>query len=172
MTPLQKVAMGLVIVLVDAPFAGYDGVPDPLGWLLVVAGTLQLRTELADGRALTMVAGLCLLVSASTYPPVVANALPDSGGWALSLPQLAFAIVLCNVLADRTGDLGGRFRALRWAFVVLAVGPVVVLGGGVDELRSPLAFLSVAVNVYLVYLLFRVHDRVPAPTAPAEPPSP
>jgi len=45
-TPLQKIAMGLVIVLVPAYFpahphpawAVYDAVRDPGGWALVVAG--------------------------------------------------------------------------------------------------------------------------------------
>ena len=60
---------------------------------------------------------------------------------------------------------------LRWLFVGLAVAPVVVLGGGVDALRDPLAFTVVAVQVYLVYLLFAASGRVPGPP-PGEPGQP
>jgi len=152
--------MGLVIVLVDAFFGGYDAVPDPVGWVLVIAGLMPLRARLDSGAGLTMVAGLCLVVSVATYPPAVTALLSDSGGWALSLPQIAFSFVLCTALAPAAGPLAGRFRGLRWAFVVLAAGPVLVFGGGVEALRSPVALLGVGANLYLVYLLFRTSSHL------------
>ena len=160
MTPLQKVAMGLVIVLVDAFFAGYDAVPDPVGWAMVLAGLLPLRPRLESGSGLAMVAGLCLLVSVATYPPQVSALLDESGGWALSLPQLAFSFMLCSALAPVSGGLAGRFALLRWVFVAVAAGPVLVFGGGVEALRSPIALLVVGANIYLVYLLFRASAQV------------
>ena len=39
-------------------------------------------------------------------------------------------------------------------------------GGGVELLREPLAFLSVAVQVYLVYLLFRCSRDVGVEASP------
>ena len=36
--PLQAVGMGLVIVVLTVPVAGYDVLADPLGWLLVLVG--------------------------------------------------------------------------------------------------------------------------------------
>ena len=168
MTPLQKVAMGLVIVLVDALFGGYDGVPDPLGWVLVLAGLLPLRDLLRrPGLVPTTVA--CLLVSLATYPPQVADRLADPAGWALSLPQLAFGFLLCTALVPHAGELAGRFRLVRWLLVVLAAGPVLVLGGGVEVLREPLAFLGVAVQLYLVYLLFRCSSDVGVAATDHEP---
>jgi hypothetical protein len=158
-TPLQKVAMGLVIVLVDALFGGYDGVPDPLGWVLVLAGLLPVR-DLRGIPGLVGTAVVCLLVSLTTYPPQVADRLSDPGGWALSLPQLVFAFLLCTALLPHVGAIAGRFRLLRWLFVVVAVGPVLVLGGGVEVLREPLAFLVVAAQVYLIFLLFRCSKDV------------
>ena len=92
MTPLQKVAMGLVIVLVDAFFAGYDAVPDPVGWAMVLAGLLPLRPRLEGGSGLTMVAGLCLLVSVATYPPQVSGLLDE----ALRSP-IALLVVGANI---------------------------------------------------------------------------
>ena len=163
--PLQKVAMGLVIVLVDALFAGYDGVPDPLGWVLVLAGLLPVRGLLA-APGLVPTAAVCLVVSLATYPPQVADRLTDPAGWALSLPQLVFASLLCTALVPHVGPVAPRFRLLRWLLVVLALTPVLVLGGGVELLREPLAFLSVAVQVYLVYLLFRCSRNVGVEASP------
>ena len=38
MRPLQSIAMGLVIVALHAEFGGFDALPDPLGWVLVLLG--------------------------------------------------------------------------------------------------------------------------------------
>jgi hypothetical protein len=162
-TPLQKVAMGLVIVVVSARFAGYDALPDPVGWGLVVAGRLPLRTGLPLGSwtlALAVVAGL---VSVPLWLPAVGDRLGPSGQWAAGLAQTLCCLVLCVGLAqvaDRAGDREAvRFRLLRWAFVVVAAGPVLVYGGGVDAIAAPLAVLAVVTNVALVYYLFKVSRR-------------
>lgn len=164
MTPLQGIAMGLVIVLVDAPFGGYDGVPDPVGWLLVLGGLARLRPKLGQGRGLLVLAGLCLLVSVVTYPPLLADRIDASAGWALSLPQLAFSVALAAALAPISGPLERGFGMLRGVFVGLAIAPAVVIGGDLDGLRTPLAVTVVAANVYLVYLLFRASSQI-APRA-------
>ena len=41
MTPLQRIAMGLVIVVLDTQ-TPWDLLPDVLGWLLVLAGVTVL----------------------------------------------------------------------------------------------------------------------------------
>jgi hypothetical protein len=161
-TPLQKIAMGLVIVLVDASFAGHDGVPDPLGWALVVMGLLPLRARIQSDGVLLVLAVLSLAVSLVVYPPQVGTRLDPSAGWALSLPQLAFTFVLCTAVASLVQDLARRLRPLRWAFAVGAVGPVLVFGGGLDVLIGPIALVVVAADVYLVYLLFRASARLEA----------
>ncbi len=153
--------MGLVIVLVDAFFGGYDAVPDPVGWAMVIAGLIPLRPRIESGSGLIMLAGLCLVVSVATYPPAVSGLLDESGGWALSLPQIGFSFMLCTGLAPLAERLAGRLLTLRWAFVALAAGPVLVFGGGVEALRSPIALLIVGANVYLVYLLFAASRQVP-----------
>lgn len=154
MTPLQGIAMGLVIVLVDPDYSGYDGLPDAVGWLLVIWGVVRLRPMLGQVAGLVALAVLCLVVSTVTYPPEVTSRLDASAGWALSLPQLAFSVALATALAPRAGRLEGRLKVTRGAFVVLAVAPAVVIGGGLDALRTPLAVAAVAANVYFVYLLF------------------
>jgi hypothetical protein len=152
--------MGLVIVLVDASFSGYDGVPDPAGWAMVIWGLRPLRAVLVDTSRLLLLAATCLVVSVVTYPPQVAGRLDESGGWALSLPQLAFSFALCVALVPVSGWLAGRFRVMRWVFVVLAIGPAVVFGGGVEVLREPLAFAVAAANIYFVYLLFQASRQL------------
>jgi hypothetical protein len=171
-TPLQKVAMGLVLVVVDAFFYGYDAIPDPLGWLLVVFGVLQLRDLLRGSGTLLGVAGLAAVVSLVVYPPQIGDAVTPSMGWLLSLPQLAFTFLLCRALADggtRAGDPDARrFGVLRWVFLALAALPALVFGGRVAVLAGPTLIASVLAAVYLIYLLFKVSKR-PWTGAPAQP---
>ena len=164
MTPLQKIAMGLVIVVVDSYLAGFDAVPDVLGWALALAGIWSMRSGLPGFDGIAASAVLSGLVSVALLRPAWTADLPESTGWLLSLPQLVFTILLCGALATlaRTAaaDVAQRFRILRWVFVVLVVAPALVYGGGVDALLIPLAVVTVVANVYLVYLLFRVARHV------------
>ncbi len=163
MTSLQKIAMGLVLTLVDAIVAGYDAVPDVIGWVMVVLGLLELRARMTVSTLvpLAVVAGV---VSLGTVRPSLLDGLPPSTGWLLSLPQIVFSLLLCGEVASLVGStVARRFRWLRWAFGVAAVGPVLLYGGGVDALLGPLALLTVAANLYLVYLLFRASLEVHGP---------
>jgi hypothetical protein len=163
MTPLQKIAMGLVITLVDAIIAGYDAVPDVLGWVLVVMGLLELRDRLTVSTLLPL-AVIAGLVSLASIRPDLLEDLPESTGWLLSLAQIAFSFVLCAEVATLVDEpLARRFRVLRWVFLVVGAGPVLLYGGGVDVLLVPLAVLAVAAGVYLVYLLFRASTAVHGP---------
>jgi hypothetical protein len=167
MTALQKVAMGLVIALVDAIIGGYDAVPDVLGWALVCLGLYDLRGRLPL-TTLMPVAVLAGLVSLATLRPALLEGLPESTGWLLSLPQLAFSFLLCTELVPFIRPpFTARLRALRWGFVVLAAGPVLLYGGGLGVVLVPLAVLSVAANVYLVYVLFRAPATSPGTAEPS-----
>jgi hypothetical protein len=163
MPALQKIAMGLVIVIVDAFFAGYDAVPDVLGWVLVVMGLLELRDRISVSTLvpLAIVSGV---VSLTGFWPDLLEDLPESTGWLVSLPQIAVSFLLCGEVSRLVGEhLAKRFGVLRWVFVVAALGPVLLYGGGLDVALVPLAVLSVAANVYLVYLLFRASTEVHGP---------
>jgi hypothetical protein len=155
--------MGLVLTLVDPRIAGYDAVPDLLGWLLVLAGLRGLRRRISVSTP----AGLAVL-AAAVSPVLLRFAwlerMPESTGWLLSLPQLAFSFVLCGAVGALVGSqLSRRFEVLRWGFVVAAAGPVLLYGGGIDVLLLPLAVLAVSVNLSLVYLLFRASTEVHGP---------
>jgi hypothetical protein len=155
--------MGLVIVFLSARFAGYDALADPVGWGLVVAGLLPLRRSLPLGGSALTLAVLAGLVAVPLVLPALDERLAPSGQWGVSLPQTAFCVVLCSSLCALAGRAGakeaGRFGLLRWVFVAVALGPVLVYGGGVDALAPPVAVVAVLANVALVYYTFAVSRR-------------
>lgn len=174
MSPLQKIAMGLVIIIGTAtystsaspPWERYDALPDPIGWVLVFFGTVALaRADQAfdNTRWLAALAGV---VSVPMWFPELHHQLDASGEWFASLPQIAF----CVVLAREIGLLGARrspvdtyiakrFALVVWGFVLVGVLPVLALGGGVTQLESTALAVSTVVNLAFVYYLFRVHRR-------------
>jgi len=182
-TPLQKIAMGLVIVVLPAYFPRdphpawkfYDALPDPVGWALVVAGVWALakasRLELSTVRWLAV---LALLVSIPLWFPQVNHALaPEShpaagysGSWFLSLPANVFGLALARQIG-RAGELeqprdpyvAGRFGVLTWGFAVVIVLPAVAYGGGVTALQIPALVLVGLVNAVFCYYLFAAHRR-------------
>lgn len=167
MTGLRYVGMGLVLVVVDVALAGYDAVPDVLGWALIGLGLHGLRGRLLLS-ALLPLALLAGVVSLGTLRPELVADLPESTGWLLSLPQTVFCLVLCAALAPLVArPIEGRWRFLCGVFGVLAGAPVLVYGGGLDVLVVPLSLVAVAANVYLIYLLFRSAGELHATPADA-----
>jgi hypothetical protein len=164
--------MGLVIVVVRAPFGGYDALADPVGWGLVLAGLLSLRERLPLAGTAVLLAAGAGVVAVPLVLPQLADRLTPSGQWAVSLPQTAFCVVLCSSLATLALGAGDRvdrrLGLLRWVFLAVAVGPVLVYGGGVDALTGPVAVLAVLANVTLVYQLFRVSRRSWAQAEPLD----
>ena len=174
MSPLQKIAMGMVIVIGSALFPAdptpswqrYDALPDPLGWLLVLLGIFALSRADAAFASSRWLAGLAAAVSVPAWFPQVHHRLDPSGEWFVSLPQLVFCLLLAREIGlaaprQQPPDsfVAKRFGLLVWGFAVIAVLPVVTLGGDVPELANTTVLLSTLVNVAFVYLLFRVHRR-------------
>lgn len=155
--------MGLVIVVLQPKVGGFDALPDVLGWVLVMLGLLDLRARLDNFAALRTLAVLAGVASAVIFWPTVYESVSESTGWLVSLPQLAFCALLCASLSELSkpddAATSRRFSFLRWVFITLAAGPVLVYGGGVDVLLVPLAVLIVAANVFLIYLLFKISKR-------------
>jgi hypothetical protein len=174
MSPLQRIAMGMVVVVGTATFPPhpspswerYDALPDPLGWALVLWGVFALaRTDDAFGST-RWLAALAGLVSIPMWFPQLHHRLDASGEWFASLPQLAFCLVLARLIGvtattRRPPDMfvAQRFGVLVWGFALAAVLPVVAIGGGVTALENPTLLVSTLVNVAFVYYLFRVHRR-------------
>jgi hypothetical protein len=165
--PLQSVAMGLVIVVLTARFHGYDALPDPLGWLLVLAGVVALPEALAQRGTLLTLAGLAGAVSVALWFPAVTDGLYDADpslGWAANLPQIGFTAVLCHTLASLATEAADH-RAARWLRLtrtfVIAVGllPILVFGANMESLEVTSYLLAGASVVLLIWLLFSYASR-------------
>lgn len=166
MTPLQRVAMGLVVVAVDT-LEGYDLLPDWIGWALVAWGVAALA--LRERTALLTAVGLAAVVSLALWLPAVHERLaeqPLSLRWAASLPELAFAVLLGRALAAAAGRaappdrrFAGRFGLASWlAVAVAAVPPVATAAGSRDALAAAdVAFI--VLWLWLIWNLFAAHAR-------------
>ncbi len=152
MSSLQTVAMGLVIVFLDAGAGGWDWVADPVGWILVLMGLSPVK-EFLPGYAGTFAAAwVCLAVSVLTLPPDSVDTISAGLGWLFSLPTIAFSFLLCDGLVDITpGSLALRFRVLRVAYVVVGLLPLLVYAVGLGWLTVPTAVLAVVTNIALVF---------------------
>jgi hypothetical protein len=174
MSPLQKIAMGLVIVIGTALFPAnpspswqrYDALPDPIGWALVLLGVFALARFDDAFDSTRWLAGLAAVVSVPMWFPQVQHRMDASGEWFASLPQILFCLLLARDIglrgAERTPrDLyvAQRFGLLVWGFAAIGVLPVIALGGDVPQLTSTMLLVSTLVNVAFVYFLFRVHRR-------------
>jgi hypothetical protein len=181
MSPLQRIAMGLVIVLVPANFPHdphpawqfYDALPDPIGWLLVIAGMRALSAHV-DVDVARWLAWTAFAVSVPLWFPQVnhlrvpeyTDSIEVSFQWFLALPQTVFGLALARTIGRRAEleeprdrFVAGRYGVLTWAFAALVVLPVVAYGGGVDGLVNPTLIGIGLVNAAFVYYLFRVHRR-------------
>ena len=150
MKPLQSIAMGLVIVVLVARFHGYDALPDPVGWLLVLLGVRALPPAVPHRDNLLRLAGLAGAVSVVVWFPAVTDALYDADAslaWAANLPEVLFGALLCHALAATAdegamGSAGADPKAARWlrltrtGMLVVAVLPVLVFGARPDGLRD------------------------------------
>jgi hypothetical protein len=172
-SPLQRIAMGLVIVIGNAYFPAhphpswrtYDGLADPIGWLLVLAGLAPLmKTGLQLGGA-RLAAIAATLVSVPLWIPDLRHHLDASGEWALSLPQTLFCFLLAKELAEQAETnhpdpyIAKRFGPLMWAFAVVAVAPAVVIGGSMHQFDKTTLAFAIMVGLTFVYFLFRIHRR-------------
>jgi hypothetical protein len=166
--------MGMVVVVLFAYFPAhpspdwkrYDALADPVGWLLVVLGMVALTRvddAFATSRWLAVLAGV---VSVPMWFPQLSHHLDASGQWFASLPQIAFCLLLSREVglrgaaqSPRDMYVAKRFGLLVWGFGLLAVLPVVTLGGGIKQLAGPTQLVSLLVSVAFIYALFRVHRR-------------
>lgn len=167
MRPLQSIAMGLLIVALRAEFQGYDALPDPIGWALVLHGLTRIPGDLIRRELLRTLAVLALVVSVPLWWPGVDQRLHDlhaSLAWVANLPQLAFAVLLADSLARRAvahGDVKapGWLRTAMTGFIVAAAMPVIVFGAGVDFLEEPTYILATLTLLMLIWLLFTYAHR-------------
>ncbi len=157
MTPLQKIGMGLVIVVLAANFgSGWDGLPNPIGWLLILSGVWDARGHLASATSLLVLGSIAFLVSVLTYPPQVTDSLDPGATWLLDLPQLSFEVVLCSTVAAVLGKRGVWFRWLTLLLVAVGVGPAVAIGADDPAIADGVLAGWVVAQLALIWLLFSV----------------
>ena len=163
MKPLQSIAMGLVIVAISARVGGYDLLPDPIGWLLVLQGLGRLPSELPHRPAVRSLGLLALIMSVVLWFPALADGLENTDEsllWAANLPQLAFVALLCRALAGLADQASARWlKTASTLTVVAALLPVVVLGAQESALLGVMVVGSAAVLVLVIVLLFRYAGR-------------
>ena len=151
MRALQSVAMGLVIVFLDAGSNGWDWIMDPIGWVLVLLGLHPVKELLPAHTPVVVSAWVCLAVSVLIFPPDSVDAIDPSLGWLFSLPTIAFCFLLCDSLADVAEDsLATCFSLLRATFVVVGLLPALVYLVGWSWLTLPTALAAVVANLVLI----------------------
>ena len=166
--PLQSVAMGYVFIALYARFNGYDAYADPFGWTLVLIGLYKLPADLPSRGGLLYLGWLSALVSVPLWFPPVIDALEDADpslAWAVDLPQFGFGFLLCLALS-KAAEADDDLRAANWLRMLMmliaavAVLPVLVFGGGIDELAEPASLAVQIVYIVLVWLMFQYSGRV------------
>jgi tellurite resistance protein TehA-like permease len=165
--PLQSVAMGLVIVALFARAGGYDLLPDPVGWLLVLHGLHRLPRDLPLAGPLRPLGVVALLVSVALWFPPVVDGLVDTDEsllWVATLPQLAFVALLCLALSRQAAGAADQ-RSSSWLrstailTVVAALLPAVVFGAEEVELLAVMVVGATLVLLLVIVLLFRYAAR-------------
>lgn len=167
MKPLQSVAMGMVVILLVAPAGGFDIFADPIGWVLVLLGLRGLPASIELRGVLLVLGGLALLVSLPLWVPDVVDALDDADeslAWALDLPRFGCFLLLALALLRAAEAAGDRTARTWWGAVVVGLAAVVVLpvlifGGGLDDLEGLAGVLVALVPVVMVVLLFAHSGR-------------
>lgn len=168
MPSLRTVALGLLIVFLDARMEDWDLVADPVGWLLVLVGLAPVGERLPGARG---AAAVSLAASVLAWPPSSFVHDDESVEWLFSLPELVFGVLLAGALA-RVGPprLSGRFRLVRTVYVVAAVLPVLIFGAGWEWLVLPAVLLVVATHVmFMVWLWAAGAPATAEPDGDAQP---
>ena len=169
---LRLVFWGLVLVVVDLRSGGIDWIPDPLGWLLVFAGLVQLRSlHLAYDVAAAAAALGCAvstLVVLDFHAPWLTSA--DT----LATTALVFAT--CTGIAATYPREAVLANAVRWSDLALTLlllpltwwsgdlGPAIVLVL-VVLLLDVVAFVFFMVLLWKTSQAARADRRIPLPAA-------
>ncbi|MGN6161425.1 MAG: hypothetical protein ACTHOG_06925 [Marmoricola sp.] len=183
MSPLQRIGLGLILVVVPADFPAhphpvwnyYDALPPPVGWLLVLTGVVRLiqttDLDLALTRTATVVA---LAVSVPMWFPQVNHyvvpqynpGVSQSWQWLVALPAWAFGYFLSKAIGDGAvrreppeRSIAGWFGILRWGFVAAALLPAIVYGAKVTGADHTMHLVIGLVEICLIVAMFTYHRR-------------
>lgn len=167
MKPLQAIAMGLLIVALEARVGGFDLYVDPVGWVLVLVGLRGLPTALPFRSELWYVGAVAAVTSVPLWVPTLAEALDEADpalAWACNLPKFAFFALLCAALA-RSAAASEDAKSAAWlrmamtGLVVVMVAPVLVFGAGWTALGPSAGLAAQVVLIWAVVLYFSYSGR-------------
>lgn len=164
MTPLQKVAMGLVVVAVDT-LGTVDTLPDFVGWAMVLWGLASIR--LPERSTLLVSAAVCGLVSLAVWFPQSRDHLENAElalKWAISLPDLLFIFLIARSLANAAKEatdrkFAGRFGVIMWVTCVVTALPPIADAADSDPLLGYADVAFVLLWVWLIWNLFATHAK-------------
>lgn len=166
MPRLIWVAWGLLVVTLDLPLAGWDVLPDVVGWAWVFYGLggaatvspafVRARAAALVGMPVWVVTGTPLFVDARWLWLQVAALTVEIVVWTLAVHQVASGVLAG--LPEGEADTTRWAARLRTAALVVGGLQLVALAAyGVVPVLYPLAFLlSVVVGVLAVVLVQRV----------------
>ncbi|NYG56644.1 hypothetical protein [Nocardioides perillae] len=172
LAPLRTMAFGLLVVLVDLRFDGFDVLPDPVGWVVAVVVVSRLAGLHRAFTVATAASVVCLLVS---VPGVLATDLGLLGALDTAATTV-FVFAVCTAVRALVRDEAVAADQLRWAdlgltVVLVALLLLAVLEPGVGVLALVVGLCLLIVFVLFLLLLARV-GRAAAPAAPAAPVGP
>lgn len=163
MTPLQAIAMGLVIVFLQSGSA-HDIFANPIGWLLVLFGATRLpgahRRLLVGWVVVALLASVPLWFAALREPLYAED---PALAWAADLPEFIALVVLCFTISelarptDRRGHL--RFGTLTTLFALLAAAPLVAIALDSSGTADGISLALIVCDAWLVWSLFSHHAK-------------
>ena len=172
MPPLGKVAIGLLLVIVDFRIESFDLVPDVVGWLLVLAGLVPLSRRSGGFGAATLAAGLGLLVALVGLVAEPGPAFAALGG--LTETVVVFGVctgVMALVAEPSVQRTANRIRWADLAITLVGTGGILAIDGagtldGAEGLLLVLVPVALAVVVWFLVFVWSLRDRpelVPGP---------
>ncbi|NPC98746.1 hypothetical protein [Nocardioides sp. zg-DK7169] len=168
MKPLQATGCGLLLILLNVTLGGFDLLPDLIGWALVLLGVVAMRARLPTATPVLAAAATAGVVSVPLWLPGVAESVADADpalAWALSLPQVVFAVLFFRALEQLAQDAGnhdaaGWLRICWVGAVIVGVLPAVLLPFAASGPLVGLAgVFSLLVGVLQVVLCFAYAGR-------------
>lgn len=187
MKPLYAIALAVTVILLETPTLRFDLYANPLGWALLLLAVRTLRDDppYRFNAALWTLGLLALVVDSVLWFPGPAGWLDDAEpalAWAAGLPRFGCFALLCHRLGSAavadSRVAAGLFQWTAVALAVVMVGPVLVYGGGIEEVEDVVGTLVPLAQLALIVLCVVFAGRewagareappAPEPAAPEE----